>query len=166
MDGVKTIKMKNQLLIYTSIIICISWIIQLYVLLNGGIESETFGQLAPIIMFSPSIITIIYLLITKQGLKKINWKIGKPIYLVYAAFIPSFFAFFSALLISVIGWGELAHFNFINNQVDIIKGRFILGRGIQSIPYFSLNFLLTTIIFSLVSGVLAFGEEFAWRGYN
>lgn len=133
--------------------------------MNGGIESKAFEMLAPIIMFLPAILAIFIIMITKEGLKSINWKIGKPIYLLYAAFIPSVLALGAIFLISSFGWGEISHFRIVDYKIEISKGRFILGHGSQSMGFFFLNYLLTTIVFSLISGVLAFGEELGWRGY-
>lgn len=156
---------KNRILTYTIALLSISYLVQIYILMNGGIESKAFKMLAPIIMFLPAILAILIIIITKEGIKSINWKIGRPIYLLYAAFIPSILALVAVFLISSFGWGEIAHFRFVDNQIEILKGRFILGQGSQSIGFFFLNYLLTTIGFLLVSGVLAFGEELGWRGY-
>lgn len=156
---------KNKILIYIIFLLGISYLLQVYILMNGGVESEAFETLAPIIMFLPAILTILIVIITKEGLKSINWKLGKPIYLIYAAFIPSILALTSIIIISSLGWGEITHFNYVGNKFEILKGRFIMGQGTQSIVYFIFNYILTTFVFSIVSGLFAFGEELGWRGY-
>lgn len=156
---------ENKILAYTIALFSISYLLQIYILMNGGIESDTFKMLAPIIMLLPAILAVLLIIVYKEGFKSINWKIGKPIYLLYAAFIPSILALVAIFLISSFGWGEISHFRFADNQIEILKGRFLLGQGSQSLGFFFLNYLVTTIGFSLVSGVLAFGEELGWRGF-
>ena len=132
--------------------------------MNGGIESETFNIMA-FVMFFPAILTILYLIITKEGLRSINWRIGKPIYLLYGALFPALFTLVVSIMISYFGWGKIVHFELAENQINAIKGGFILGKGMQSIPYFLLNYFLTALPFSLINGSVAFGEELGWRGF-
>ncbi|HMB62499.1 MAG TPA: CPBP family intramembrane glutamic endopeptidase [Eudoraea sp.] len=155
----------SKISIYVAILLIISYLAQIYILLNGGVDSNAFKTITPIIMFLPGILAIIYLIVTNEGLKSINWRIGRPIYLLYAALIPATLALFAALLISLFEWGDITHFSIAENQVEIKRGKFILGKGLQSIPYFVLNYVLTALSFSLVSGLFAFGEELGWRGF-
>ncbi len=156
---------QNKTVIYIIVLLVVSYLAQIYILMNGGIDSDAFNRIAPIIMFLPAILTIFYLILTKEGIKSIHWKIGKSIYLLYAAMIPAIIALCAALLISFFEWGKITHFEFVENRVEIVKGKFILGKGSQSLPYFIFNYFLTALSFSLVSGVLAFGEELGWRGF-
>jgi len=156
---------RNKILTYAVAVLGISYLAQIYILQNGGIGGKAFEMLAPIIMFLPGILAILLILITKEGIKTINWKLGKPLYLLYAAFIPSIIALSALFIISFFGWGDIAHFKFADNQIEIIKGKFVLGKGSQSIFFFLLNYILTVVLFSFISGALAFGEELGWRGY-
>ncbi|HMH32914.1 MAG TPA: CPBP family intramembrane glutamic endopeptidase [Puia sp.] len=155
----------NKILIYIITLLVISYLAEIYILMNGGIDSKAFNNIAPLIMFLPAILTVLYLIITKEGLKSINWKIGKPIYLFYAAIIPASLALFAALLISFFGWGTITHFHFLQHEVIITKGKFVLGKGRQSISYFILNYFITMLVFSIITGALTFGEELGWRGF-
>jgi membrane protease YdiL (CAAX protease family) len=155
----------NKILIYIIILLAVSYLAEIYILMNGGIDSKAFYNIAPLIMFLPAILTVLYLIVTKEGLKSINWKLGKPIYLFYAAIIPASLALFAALLISFFGWGIITHFHFVQHEVIITKGKFVLGKGQQSIPYFILNYFITALVFSIVTGALTFGEELGWRGF-
>lgn len=161
----KKIIENNKILVYIIVLIIISYIPQIYILMYGGIESKISSKIMVFVMFLPAIITFFYLIISKEGLKSINWAIGKPIYLLYGALLPALFALIVSILISYFGWGEITHFELVENQVNIKKGGFILGKGYQSIPYFILNYFLSAIPFSLLNGSVAFGEELGWRGF-
>ncbi len=156
---------RNKLIIFIITLLVISYLLELFIIQNGGIESKTFNNIAPIIMFLPAIFTILYLIITKEGIKSINWKFGRPIYLLYAALIPACFALFAAILISLFGWGTITQFSFTQHGVTIYGGKFLLGKGEQSLAYFILNYFITVLVFSLAIGVLTFGEELGWRGF-
>jgi len=156
---------KKKILWFIIVLMGLSFGLQIYILLNGGVESDTFNKLAPVIMYLPALLTVAFLIITKEGLKSINWKIGKPLYLFYGAIIPAFLALLLALVISFFNLGEIIHFSLVENEVVISKGKFLLRKNAQSIPFFMLNYFLTALAFSVVSGFLAFGEELGWRGF-
>lgn len=156
--------MKN-ILWYIIALYVISYLLQIIIITNGGLESNLFKTLAPIIMYMPALFVMIYLIITKKGIKSINWKIGKPIYLIYGALIPAFLSLLIMALIAYFDLGESEHISLIDNRVNVLKGRFIFGNGEQSYFIFFINLVLTAIVFSLVSGIFAFGEELGWRGF-
>lgn len=143
----------------------ISFLLQIIVLTNGGFESKLFNILTPIIMYMPALLVIVHTIVTKEGLKSINWKIGKPIYLLYGIFFPAFLSILMMGIINSLGYGESAHMALVDGKVNILKGRFTLGNGLQSYGFFFLNMLVTAVFFSIISGLFAFGEELGWRGF-
>jgi uncharacterized protein len=159
------IKPEREIPLYLIGVLVISFLLQLYVLYNGGLEGELFKVVSPLIMYVPALAAVILLIISKQGLKYIDWKITKPVYLIYGALIPAILALICFLLLDWLDIAKPAHFIFIDWDVEILKGRFVLGKHRQSIFYFLLNYSVTAIIFSIMAGILAFGEELGWRGY-
>ncbi|MDJ0646464.1 MAG: CPBP family intramembrane metalloprotease [Flavobacteriaceae bacterium] len=150
---------------YILVLYVVTYALQIIVLTNGGLKSSLFDAITPIVMYMPAALTIGYVLITKKGLKSINWKLGKPIYLLYGALLPALLSLFLMVLIGSLGYGESAHLVLEEGQVNILKGRFVMGNGLQSYGLFAVNMISTVMVFSLLSGFFAFGEELGWRGF-
>lgn len=62
-------------------------------------------------------------------------------------------------------YGQSGWFVFSSNSVNISGGSFLLGLGQQTWIFFVSNILITAIAYSLLTGLVAIGEEFAWRGF-
>ncbi len=155
-----------QLRSYMLSLFLISFLAQFIVLHFGGLDGSKFRQLTPLIMYIPAIVTINFIILSKNSLKKsILWRLPKAKYLLQALLVPLLICALTIFIITLFGWGELSHFDVVSSEVLVKKGHFILGKGVQSIPFFLLNFALTILGFSFLSAVLAFGEEIAWRGY-
>lgn len=151
--------------VYIIVLFVISYIVQLIIILTGGESSHLFNVLAPLLMYFPGIGAIIYLIKTKEDLRYINWNIGNPFYLFLSLLIPALLTLINIILIENIGWGVNTFFEWEGGTITILKGSFLLGIGNQSIPWFLLNFLLTTVAYALITALFTLGEEVGWRGF-
>jgi len=159
------LKPNRLLLLYLGVVFLISYGLQGIIWLEGGIESDTFKLLVPVVMFIPGIAAIFFLLREKHGLRSVRWGLRKPQYLAYAAFIPAVMALGLVLILTNLGWAKSPHLDFSSGSVDILGGLFVLGKGNQSILFFLVNFLVTAIVLGIVNGLVTVGEEVGWRGY-
>ncbi|WP_108802697.1 CPBP family intramembrane glutamic endopeptidase [Aquimarina sp. Aq107] len=116
-------------------------------------------------MFIPSIAAIIYLIKTKQGLKYINWHVGKTKYILLSLFLPILITLLGILVFEHTGLASNNVFLINNGEVHSIEIPLIFGSDPQSIPFFILNFLITGILISLVTSLTTIGEEIGWRGF-
>lgn len=142
----------------------VSWGVQGWIWHAGGIESQAFRTLAPIVMFFPGIAALIWLRLSGEGWRAVRWGIGRPAYLLYGALVPAVTALASLALIVGLGLGESPHLRFPGGRVLVERGPFLLGHGSQSWPVFLLSFLLTAIALGVVNGLVTVGEEVGWRG--
>lgn len=150
---------------YILILFIVSFIIQIFVVLQGGETYHLFTPIIGIMMFFPTIGAIISLLISKEKLNYINWKLGNPIYLLLSLTLPALITILSVLSFEAAGIGTNKYFDLQGGEVTIMKELFVLGNKNQNILFFVLNFLLTGIVYSLVTGIMTLGEEIGWRGY-
>lgn len=116
-------------------------------------------------MFMPTLWSIGYLAIfNRAAWKLIRFRLGNPLYLLMGALIPAMVSF-SVLGIGVLqGWAASSFFTFDAGGVTVAGGPWMMGNGAQGWAYFVANVALTAIWFALLNGVVAFGEEFGWRG--
>ncbi len=150
---------------YLLLLFSLTYAVQLVVLWRGGLDSPLFARAAPLIMSLPGLLAVALLLWRGDGLRTIAWRIGRPGYLVAAAIVPAASAILCVAIITWLGLGSSPHLHLADGQVVLEKGRWILGQGRQSIPGFSVNLVTTAMVFALVNGVVAAGEEIGWRGY-
>lgn len=150
---------------YIIILLIASYLIQFFVIVMGGETYEHFQVFIGIMMFFPTLGAIIALLKSKEGLRFIDWRIGKPLYLFLGLVIPALITFFTVIIFERLGLGTNKYFTIIEGAVEIEKELFILGTDEQSIFFFFLNFIATGIVYSLLSGLITLGEEIGWRGY-
>jgi membrane protease YdiL (CAAX protease family) len=116
-------------------------------------------------MFIPGLTAIVLLLATGEGLRSIAWKLPRPAYLAYGILLPASCALVCFVAITRLGIGTSPHIPRLAGTVLISGGTFVLGRGEQSLPFFLLNFAVTAVVLSCVSGLVTVGEEIGWRGF-
>lgn len=150
---------------YIGLLFLICFIIQSFVVYNGGEDYELFTPIIGVMMFLPAIGALFLLYRSKEGIKYIDWGVKKPLYLLLGLTIPAIITLLSVTLFESLGWGTNKYYSIQGSEVSIAKELFILGNENQNIFFFVLNFLLTGIVYSLITSIMTFGEEIGWRGY-
>ena len=116
-------------------------------------------------MFMPTIWSVVYLtLLNRKAWKLVRVWPGNPIYLVLAALIPALVAFAVLAIVQTQDWGASSFFSFTEFGATVLRGPWTLGDGAQGWPMFATNVAVTALLFSLINGTVAVGEEFGWRG--
>ncbi|WP_445908671.1 CPBP family intramembrane glutamic endopeptidase [Yeosuana sp.] len=159
------IKLDKSVWKYISLVFFLTYTLQIIAIINGGEDFSLFPVFIGLTMFFPAIGAIIYLIRTKQGLKYINWGIGKPKYILISLIVPILLTLLGILLVERIGLGINYAYSIENNIVSNIDIPLFLGSEDQSVTFFILNFIITGIGFSLITSLLTIGEEIGWRGF-
>jgi membrane protease YdiL (CAAX protease family) len=158
----------RQLLFYCGLIFFLSWTLQiLAIATTGDIASESAELWLVATMFVPLVVTIAFLIKYKSLRSALLWKPNLKIFgtVVIAFLIPTVIAFLVLFFIEIMGYGHSGWFEFYADGVSISGGPFLLGLGKQSWLIFTINIIATAGAFSLMNGIPAAGEEFAWRGF-
>jgi len=159
------VKLEKSVWVYILIVFILTYSLQIIAITQGGEEYEFFPLLIACSMFIPGIGALIYLFKTKDGLKYINWRLGKPLHLIVSLLFPALLTLIGILLFEKTGLGVNHAYTIDEGAVHTIDIALFLGSDDQGLAYFLLNFLITGIGFSIIQGVLAFGEEIGWRGF-
>ncbi len=159
------IKLDKPVWRYIALLFLATYLVQIFVILNGGEEYNLFSIFIGLSMFFPGLGAIYYLIKTKQGLKYIDWKIGNPIYALLSLTLPAIITLAGIFLFEQIGLGTNYAYVLSDGTVDQIDIPLLFGSDTQSFPFFILNFVLTGIGFSLITSLLTIGEEVGWRGF-
>ena len=130
-------KKNNQYLWFIAIVFAISFLWDYLIFRTGGVKSPLFSLL----MWIPGLVTIVFLIIFKDGFRKIGWGIGRWWTILAAVFIPLTVSLIIAFLLVTfnlaIFTGRLFLFN--DGMVEISNIKLILGNQSQSILFFILN---------------------------
>ena len=159
------IKLEKNVWTYIMLVFITTYIFQSIVIINGMEDFTLFPLLIGLTMFFPGAGALIYLIITKQGLKYITWHIGKFKFIVLSFLLPVLITFFGILIFENTGLASNNIFLINDGQVHSIEIPLILGTNEQSILFFFFNFLLTGILFTLIYSLTVIGEEIGWRGF-
>lgn len=159
------ITLKKDVWLYIALLFLATYAVQIFVVLQGGEEYSLFPIFIGLSMFFPGLGAIIYLIQTKQGLQYIDWKLGNPLYILLSLLLPPIITLIGIFIFEKIGLGTNYAYYIPNNMVKDIEIPLLLGTEPQSIPFFILNFLVTGIVFSLITSLLTVGEEIGWRGF-
>jgi membrane protease YdiL (CAAX protease family) len=156
-------KAKNIHWIYLAAVFTLSYLWQLVIYFDGGVESA----LIPFLMFIPGITTIAFRIFTKEGFRNVGWGLRRWRYVIPAIFVPLIVVFGSLFVLNALNWGTLPDkfFVFKGGMLEYSKIGLILGNQTQSIPFFILNLVFSHIVFLIIGSIFTFGEEFAWQGY-
>ncbi len=158
----------RQLIIYCATLFLLSWCVQIAaIIITGSANSPEARPWLVVTMLTPSVVTIAYLIIHPQLIIKLLWKPNWSIFRIsfIAVLVPTITAFLVLLIIQQMGYGQSGWFHFSSTNVQISGGPFLLGIEKQSWLLFIANVLTTGVIYSLINGIVAAGEEFAWRGF-
>lgn len=160
--------LKKHLLTYCCLLFIVSWILQIWTIsITKDFNSSNARLILASAMVSPLFITIGFIITNKSLLKKILWKPNKHIFCttILAILIPTITAFVVVVIMEQMYYGHSGWFSFSKTGVSITGGPFLLGLGQQTWLYFISNILITATAYSLLTGIIAVGEEFAWRGF-
>jgi membrane protease YdiL (CAAX protease family) len=152
-------------LTYTAVLFGLSYALQFVIILGGGLSWTYAGPLMIVLMFLPGLLALLFLGKGKTGWRSVAWGVRRPRYLLYGALLPAGTALLCIGVIGGLGWGTPTHWHLSGGQVVVEKGGFVLGTGAQGLAYFAANYGLSALLFSVVNGLAAFGEELGWRGY-
>jgi membrane protease YdiL (CAAX protease family) len=158
---------KKQIYFYVALLLLVSWAIQiLAIIVTGDINSDGARIWLVALMFTPLVVTILYLNRNKDLNQYILWKPTSEIFVTsfLAILIPIIIAFAVLITIQKFNYGQSEWFSFSSSGVNIMGGPFFLGKGDQSWLLFVSNIFLTGTAFALLNAFVATGEEFAWRG--
>lgn len=163
----RSVVSRKHLLAYFALLLGASWAVQIIVILGvGDINSAAATPWLAAMMFFPTIASLIYWFgFNRKAFTHVRYWPGNPIYLVIAGLIPAAIALAVLVIAERAGWGTCDFFSFSSSGADIKNGPWSLGVGMQSWPLFAANIAVTAVVFSFINGIVAVGEEFAWRGF-
>lgn len=161
-------KTNRQLITYCGTIFLLSWTLQiLAIVTTGDINSIAARPWLGATMYIPTLVSLFFLATNKSVRSYLLWKPNARIFYVslVAVIIPIITGFLILIIIEHLGYGKSEWFHVNSRGVDISGGPFLLGLGEQPWLKFIFNMLITGIVYSMVNGLVAAGEEFAWRGF-
>jgi len=109
-------------------------------------------------MYTPGISAILTLLIFKGKIRSLGWRLGKARFLVYAFFLP--------ILVSLIGYGLvwLTDYSDFTTR-EVVNYRWAKMIGFDLPAPFIVGVLSKSIIATLLTILVVFGEEVGWSGF-
>lgn len=148
---------------YVIVVFVLSYLWQLFLYFNGGIDSPLF----PIMMLFPGVVAIAFRLHNKEGFRNVGWGVKRWAYVIPSVMAPILFILVVGGLLTMLNWAVLSggHFIFRDGMVAIQKIPLVLGNHTQNLAFFALNFVLSLFVQSLLGSLATIGEEFGWRGY-
>lgn len=151
--NIKDISSKG-VIYFVLITFCITYLIDVFIFLNGGLKYKNIFLFLILMMFIPLVVSII---LTKLYLKRSFFSFGIKIgtglkYYIVAYVYPLIVLGLGILLFLLMGFGRL------NTNLDLI---FPPQYGIPKYIYL-VTYALAPIF---PNSIFAFGEEYGWRGY-
>ncbi len=169
MTGMKetSVMSKKSIIVFVSLLLLVSWAVQgLAIYVVGDLNSVRATPWLISLMFFPTIAALIYRFgFNRDAFRHVHAWPGNPIYLFLAALVPAATSLVVLAIVEFAGWGHCEFFAFSSHSVQLLKGPWVLGSGVQSWWMFAANIAATAIVFSLINSVVAVGEEFCWRGF-
>jgi len=156
----RVMRFTDNIRLYIFSVILFSYVWQIIIYFNGGVDSS----LVPLLMFIPGIIAWIFRRRTREGFRDLGWGLGNWVYLLVAIFVPLISTIGLTLLFQSLGWATITVFTMENGLITS-KVPMLLGNHPQSLLFFALNLAVSFAQISLIGSFFAFGEEFGWRGY-
>jgi membrane protease YdiL (CAAX protease family) len=133
----------------------------------GNVDSPAITPFLIAAMFRPALGVLALMWVSKPVRAEVLWRVNLRVFTVtpYAVLIPTLVAFSVIAIFSTMNWGHSSFFSFSSGGVHVQSGRWLLGKGEQSWPFFSCNIVGTAVLYSLVGMIFGGGEELGWRGY-
>lgn len=154
---------------YVLTLYAVSWAIQLLSIYTSKVlklEDARMWLLAGT-MLTPTIITLLFLRRNPEWRSYLLLKPNRHLLSMSFWSIVShcLLAFGTVFMVLQLSWGTHPWFHFSWQGVEILGGPWVLGKGPQNWLFFLGNGLATALVFALLNGIVATGEEFAWRGF-
>lgn len=150
---------------YVVWVLAVSYVLQIAIAVGGGPGSRAFTVIGPALMFVPAIAALIVLRLSGAGWRGIRWGVGRPVYLLVAALIPTLVAIAFVVAMQALDAGSSSGLGLSASGATMESGLWLLGEGDQSFARFLPNVVLSSLVVSVLAGLLAVGEEVGWRGY-
>jgi membrane protease YdiL (CAAX protease family) len=134
---------------------------------RGDLENGAITPWLIVAMITPALGVLLLMAFSRPVREQVLWKANWRAFAFapYCVLIPTLVSFGMIAVFSWMGWGRSAWFEFSPAGVQVLAGRWLLGRGTQSWPLFFCNIATTATAYSLVAMILGAGEELGWRGY-
>ncbi|MFQ5635794.1 MAG: CPBP family intramembrane glutamic endopeptidase [Gammaproteobacteria bacterium] len=156
---------RKQIGLFIGGLLSVSWIGQLLILKTfGGADATGAVPFLLVIMFLPGIFGLIFTVTSENVRISVPWRPAGLSPIIVAAIVPVLIAFTVLSIIILGGFGSSDYFQFGGEAVVISSGPWVLGVGTQALPKFAANILITTLIYSAMTGLATIGEEYGWRG--
>jgi membrane protease YdiL (CAAX protease family) len=156
------------LLLYCFLVFALGWALQIGAIVYVG-NPEDWAAAPWLVgaMFAPALVTLLFVWLYKPARGLLLWKpTWRMIPLAVIAFVvPTIIAFATVAAIELLQWSHSSWFVFRQSGVSISGGPWLLGRGVQAWPLFTVNVLLTGGGYALFNALFAMGEELGWRGF-
>lgn len=156
---------RKQIGLYIALAIAVSWGIQLPAILILGLDNELTQAIFVLVMWSPTILALLFIARSGSGRIGLRWRLGKLRYLPVGIAVETIIAFALLGIMVLIGAATSKCFSVAGANVSIACGPWVLGLGTQNWLIFLLNISATAIVFSVIGLIATTGEEFAWRGF-
>jgi uncharacterized protein len=160
---------KKHITQYVVVLYTISWLIQIVsiILTKGENAGNIRMVLLSLAMLTPAIITLFFFKRNTLWKKDFLWRPNGKIFLMsfISITVPIFIALSVVALILSLKWGSHPWFSFSTEGVNLLGGPWILGKGQNTWIFFIANIFFTGILYSFFNGLIAVGEELAWRGF-
>lgn len=155
----------GQVARFVALLLGVSWAGQGVGLYLTGLDSPNAAYWLIPVMFTPALVTLVYVGVNREYRARIRWRPGRPALLVVAPLIPAVLALMIVAVVMVAGWGRSAYFAFDPAGVSIDSGPWVLGTGDQNWILFAANIAVTALAYGALSGAATIGEELGWRGF-
>lgn len=129
----------TSVLIFLTLVFIISAILNYFIAQNDSILASE-NPLIISVMWIPGISAILTILLTKQSLRVINWRIGKLKYLLMSYCIP--------LLYISVAYLPIWFFGFFNSNKE-----------------FTVQSAILPLVGAFINVIVTLGEEIGWRGF-
>lgn len=156
---------RRTIALYIILAISLSWSIQLPALLLFGLDNSVTKLVFVLVMWSPTIIALAFMVRSRRARMGVRWRMGKLRYLPVGIGVETMIGFGMLGILMLAGLATSGWFRFAGSGVSIMGGPWVLGIGFQSWPFFLLNIAATATAYSVIGLVATTGEEFAWRGF-
>ncbi|MDF3124378.1 CPBP family intramembrane glutamic endopeptidase [Rheinheimera sp. 1928-s] len=156
---------RNAIALYVALAFALSWGGQIPAILIFGLDSVVTKAIFLVVMWSPSLLALVFIIRTPAVRSEVLWRLGKPGYLPLGIVVQTAIGFAVVGLLVAAGLASSGWFSFQTAGVTVSGEAWLLGEGMQGWFLFLVNVGLTATVFSVFNLVAATGEEFAWRGF-
>lgn len=156
---------RNAIALYVFLAIALSWSVQIPAILLFGLDSAVINNIFILIMWSPTLLALVFIVPSPVVRSQVLWRLGKLMYLPLGVVVQTAIGFAVVGTLIAAGLATSGYFTFQTSGVNVSGEAWLLGEGAQSWLFFFINVSITAMAFSIVGLVAATGEEFAWRGF-